>query len=212
MNNELIEHLKRKLNELEEKVKEINEHKFILINILNELNKKTNIKLNNSLYDIDLQEEISYLNDWIEFYLKNTEKYETKLKRIENTIDKVELEDKIEGLEHREKVKTKVKESFIKFKAQKSFKYAIPIVILLLLTTSLFLLKPSIVGYVTLEKETTYNENLNLVINESDTYDWNIKNLGNIKSLKASGSVIGNGTVKVYIEKDGKKYLIYTNK
>ena len=32
---------------------------------------------------------------------------------------------------------------------------------------------------------------------------------GKISSIKTTGSVIGNGTVKIYIEKDGKKYLIY---
>ncbi|MBI2659063.1 hypothetical protein HYX05_03120 [Candidatus Woesearchaeota archaeon] len=63
-----------------------------------------------------------------------------------------------------------------------------------------------------LSQETAYNESLGLRINESGTYEWNVKNPGMIKSLKASGSIIGNGTVKVYIEKHGERYLIYQNK
>ncbi|MEK6892175.1 MAG: hypothetical protein AABX25_03245 [Nanoarchaeota archaeon] len=46
-------------------------------------------------------------------------------------------------------------------------------------------------------------------INESGTYEWNVKNPGNITSLKATGSVSSNGTAKVYVEKDGKRYLVF---
>ena len=63
-----------------------------------------------------------------------------------------------------------------------------------------------------LNTETFYNESLRLTLNESGTYEWNLKNLGNIRSIKATGSVAGNGTAKIYIEKGGKKYLIYKNK
>ena len=48
--------------------------------------------------------------------------------------------------------------------------------------------------------------------NESGNYTWNPDKEGIIESIKASGKVIGNGTVKIYIEKDGEKYLIYDNK
>ena len=111
-------------------------------------------------------------------------------------------------------IKAAIKEGFIsKFKAQKPLvKYAVPIIILLLIITSFFLLKPSLTGYTILSEETSYNQSLNLKINESGNYTWNVKNPGDIKSLKASGSVSGNGTVKIYIEKDGQKYLIYKNK
>ena len=58
-------------------------------------------------------------------------------------------------------------------------------------------------------KETIYSENLNVKTNESGTYEWNVKNPGSIKSLKATGSVTSNGTARVYIEKNGTKYLLF---
>ena len=58
-------------------------------------------------------------------------------------------------------------------------------------------------------KETIYSENLNIKTSESGAYEWNVKNPGSIKSLKATGSVTSNGTAKVYIEKNGTKYLLF---
>lgn len=223
-NQEKLEIFKRKLLELEEKVKQLNEHKLILINISNELDKGTNIKLNNLLHGIELQEEVSYLNDWIGFYKEKIERYKNKIEALGKEVSQQELgktkeEEKLKPTkaEAKEVVQEKItKEEKPGIKFNKTIKalvkYVIPFVVLSLIITSLLLLKPAITGHVVLSKETTYNESLNLNINESGTYKWNLKNLGSIKSLKATGSVIGNGTIKIYIEKDGKKYLIYKNK
>ena len=220
---EKLKILKRRLIELEEKAGKLSNDKNILANISNELNKKTNIKLNIILYDADLLEEISYLNDWIKFYEKKSARYENKIrvleKEIQEDLEKIKKEAKVEKLikaEAKEILEEKElkKEEIVKESINKKslIKYAVPFVIILVVITSLFLLKPAITGHVVLNEETIYNESLNLKISESDTYEWNVKNPGNIKSLKASGSITGNGTVKVYIEKDGKKYLIYQNK
>ena len=69
--------------------------------------------------------------------------------------------------------------------------------------------KPAITGKVISGPESIYSENLNVKMNESGTYEWNVKNPGSIKSLKATGSVTANGTAKVYIEKNGTKYAIF---
>jgi len=90
--------------------------------------------------------------------------------------------------------------------------YTVPIILLLLITSVLFISKPEITGYVTVTKEKTYTDNLDLVINESGNYTWTTDNIGDIQSIKASGRVKGNGSVKIYIEKDGQRYLIYDNK
>ena len=82
------------------------------------------------------------------------------------------------------------------------------LIILVLLGVFIFK-KPSVTGKVIQSKETVYSENLNIQKNESGTYEWQVKNPGNIKSLKATGSVTSNGTAKVYIEKNGTKYLIF---
>ena len=90
--------------------------------------------------------------------------------------------------------------------------YSVPIVLLLLISGVLFLSQPEITGYITLTQEKTYEDNLNLIMNESGNYTWTVDQGGIINSIKASGRVKGNGTVKVYIEKDGERYLIYDNK
>ena len=69
--------------------------------------------------------------------------------------------------------------------------------------------KPAVTGKVIEGKETVFSENLNIEKNESGTYEWSVKNPGIIKSLKATGSVSSNGSAKVYIEKDGKKFLLF---
>ena len=76
----------------------------------------------------------------------------------------------------------------------------------------MFISKPEISGYTVLTQEKIYDDNLNLQINESSNYTWTLKNPGKLKSIKATGSVFGNGTVKIYIEKGGERYLIYQNK
>ena len=73
------------------------------------------------------------------------------------------------------------------------------------------MLKPGITGYVTLTPEKAHTDNLGLVINESGNYTWMPSYIGNIQSIKASGKVKGNGTVRIYIEKDGKRYLVFDN-
>ncbi|MBI2653459.1 hypothetical protein HYX02_01475 [Candidatus Woesearchaeota archaeon] len=96
-------------------------------------------------------------------------------------------------------------------KKQKSIVLAVLIIVLIL-----FVLfqskKPSITGKVTgmvVSEETVLSENLNLQVNESGTYEWEVKNPGNIKSLKATGSASANGTARVYIEKNGTRYLLF---
>ena len=89
--------------------------------------------------------------------------------------------------------------------------YIIPLVLIItiiILGIAIFK-KPSITGKVIQGKETIYSENLNIQKNESGSYAWQVKNPGSIKSLKATGSVTSNGTAKVYIEKNGTKYLLF---
>ena len=223
MNDELTKQWKRKLIELEDKIRKLNDDKIILVNLLNDANTKQNLKLNGPLQDIGLQEEISYLNDWIKFHLQDIEKYKAKLKNAEQAGNAIKesildaqeksVEESFKFIFKEKELKPTIKERLVKFKAQRPFAaYATPFIVLALIITSLFLFKPSVVGYAVLSKETAYNESLSLRINESGAYEWNVKNPGSIKSLKASGSVVGNGTVKVYIEKDGQRYLIYKNK
>ena len=217
MDEEIIKNTKRKLSGLEAKVNSLNIQKLVLGNIADELNKNTNIKLSNILQGVDLHEEISYISDWVEFHSKEIERCRAKLNRLEQAKEK-EIKDSFK-LVFKDagkkpfslKERLNIKATITKFNQKQLFKYAVPVAVLLIVAASLFLLKPSLTGFVTLAEE-TYKDNLNLKINESGTYEWQPKNIGNIKSIKASGSIEGNGSVKIHIEKGGKRYLIYQNK
>ena len=76
----------------------------------------------------------------------------------------------------------------------------------------LFVSKAEINGYVIFTEENTFDDNLKLIINESGNYTWTVNQIGDIESIRASGRNIGNGTVKIYVEKNGERFLIYDNK
>ena len=98
-----------------------------------------------------------------------------------------------------------------KKRAVKKQTYYIAAVIFIAIALALILAikKPATTGKVILGKETVYSENLNIQRNESGTYEWNVKNPGSIRSIKATGSATSNGTAKVYIEKNGTRYLLF---
>ena len=83
------------------------------------------------------------------------------------------------------------------------------LIVIIVLIGILIFKKPATTGKVILSKETIYSDNLNIKTNESSTYIWQIKNPGNIKSLKATGFVTSNGTARVYVEKNSTKYLLF---
>ena len=82
----------------------------------------------------------------------------------------------------------------------------------LVIGLGVFVIKPAITGLIVgVGNEIKYVDEMNLIINESTKILWQPKGY-DIRSLKATGSVIGNGTVKIYLEKGSDKYLIYDNK
>ena len=96
-----------------------------------------------------------------------------------------------------------------KIKGSKNAVIFIILITTLIVVGILIFKKPNTTGNVVTGTETIYSENLNIKKNESGTYEWQVKNLGSIKSLKATGSVTSNGTARVYIEKNGTKYLLF---
>jgi len=110
-------------------------------------------------------------------------------------------------------LETKVAENMHK-KAKKRFDNKIKIAAILAIAIIIALVifapkKPSPTGYAVLTEEKTVDDDLNLVINESSTYSWNLKNPGELKSIKATGSISKNGSAKVYIKKGDEKVLIF---
>ena len=215
---------KKKQVELGEKIKQFDNHKAILINISGEISRKTNAKLNNLLQSAELKEEISYLDDWIKFYKGRIEAYGSKINTAEKEASRQKLkrlkaieketENQIKALfEEKEKsVFSDILKKSTKLRENKIIRFGIPAILLVLLISLVFISKPQVTGYSILSAERTYNESLNLMMNESGNYTWALNKPVDIKSIKATGSVVGNGSVKIYIEKNGERYLIYKNK
>lgn len=101
----------------------------------------------------------------------------------------------------------KIKEKRIK---NKKVNIMIILVAIIIIVLGIFVLKnPAITGFFIISKETVHSDNLELVVDESKEVTWNLENPGDLKSIKASGSIDGNGSAKVYIEKDGERLLIF---
>jgi len=83
------------------------------------------------------------------------------------------------------------------------------LVAIVILILGFFIFKPSITGFVVITKETTYSDNLDLVVNESKNVIWTLRNPGDLKLIKATGAITRNGSAKVYIEKGDERLLIF---
>ena len=84
-----------------------------------------------------------------------------------------------------------------------------PLLTLVLLVFSLFFFNAGITSLVTVEKQFNYSDNVNLEFNENSEYLWTPENIGKLKSLKLSGSYKTEGKVKIYLEDEEIKYLIF---
>ena len=92
----------------------------------------------------------------------------------------------------------------------KKLNIAIVLAVVILVALVLFISKkPSITGLVVVTKESSHSDSLNLIVNESKDVVWNVKNPGNLQSIKANGKISRNGTAKLYLEKDNEKILIF---
>ena len=67
--------------------------------------------------------------------------------------------------------------------------------------------KPAIEGYAVGGREYRYTEKINLTVNGSQEYLWYPDNPGELSSIKITGNL--SGSAKVYLEYEGKKYLIF---
>jgi len=81
--------------------------------------------------------------------------------------------------------------------------------ILALVLTGIYYLEPIITGFITVNKQFNYVDNIDVEINASSDYVWILENLGNLKSIKLSGTIGNKGSAKVYIENNDARYLIF---
>ena len=64
-------------------------------------------------------------------------------------------------------------------------------------------------GFVAVEKQFNYSDAINLNFGESSEYIWVPEQQGILNSLKISGSYKTEGTVKVYLEDEENRYLVF---
>ena len=93
MNREVLEKWKRNLVELETKVEKFNNDKNILINLLDEIKTNQNIKLNILSKDLELEEELSTLKEWIEFEEEKISRLRDKITTLEKELSQKEVEE-----------------------------------------------------------------------------------------------------------------------
>src|SRR3989344_1532201 len=72
-------------------------------------------------------------------------------------------------------------------------------IISLILISSIFYLKPTILGFTAKQEKQEFSQPLNLELSKSTDYEWKLENLGELNSVKLSGSVQGDGQVKIYL-------------
>ena len=81
--------------------------------------------------------------------------------------------------------------------------------ILLLFSIGIFFLNPEITGLAVFEKQLNYSDYVAAEFNENSEYIWIPEHLGLLKSLRLSGSYKTEGNVKIYLEDEGIRYLIF---
>lgn len=75
--------------------------------------------------------------------------------------------------------------------------------------TLIVYIEPTITGLIVISKQFNYTDNVNLVINESSEYIWELSNVGDLRSIRFSGVIEDIGYAKVFIENNNLTYLIF---
>lgn len=81
-----------------------------------------------------------------------------------------------------------------------------------LFLAALYLSGSGIVGMVTLGYSISLVDELNLIVNTTSSYSWYVPDKGEIVSLSITGNLIGSGNVRVYIENNEQKFLIFDSR
>ena len=77
------------------------------------------------------------------------------------------------------------------------------------MVAGIFLLKPTITGFVTTEETSTYTQSVALSVDRDAARSWFPEHIGRLKSVALSGSISKQGSAKVYIEHNNSAYLIF---
>ena len=83
-----------------------------------------------------------------------------------------------------------------------------PIFAIIIAVASFFVLKPLMSGFVIVSEEINYVDIIDEEFNKNQNYTWIPEHGGELLRLAISGSIIGNGSAKLYIECNNRFYLI----
>ena len=73
-------------------------------------------------------------------------------------------------------------------------------VIFMILGFGFLFLKPTITGLIIGIGEEAYTQDINLVVNESYSYEWQPEHIGILRSVLVNGKILGEGSIKVYLD------------
>ena len=93
---------------------------------------------------------------------------------------------------------------------EKRIKDLVMIYIALIFVISLFyFIRPSLIGYVTITKDISYIDSLNLTYHNSTDYSLKLNQTAPLVSLKVSGYLVGEGNALIYLQSHNKTYLVF---
>ena len=142
-----------------------------------------------------------YLQKLHEKYLKQEIPYSDYIEILHKKTDGRNIHDWIEYYE--EYIKNC--EEGIKKHKRKLISRNIPVYFLAFifigfLISFIFYIAPTFIGFLIQEPTQEFTETLNLQFSQSEGYEWNLKNIGQLTSVKLSGSIEGRGNIKVYLD------------
>ncbi|PIZ52680.1 hypothetical protein COY26_03965, partial [Candidatus Woesearchaeota archaeon CG_4_10_14_0_2_um_filter_33_10] len=128
--------------------------------------------------------------------LKNSEKTQTGDSRKRMNKTKKKRTGKIANLKIKpcKKVKSKNKSHHLI-----KNKFILPVALLVIILAMLVLLRPVLIGYFAFEEAEEHIKEVDKLFVENSSYLFSLEE-GELKSLKISGSVIGDGNARIYLE------------
>ena len=88
-------------------------------------------------------------------------------------------------------------------------KLIIPSIAIIAILAVLVFLRPAFIGYFALEEAEEHVSEINKLFVENSSYLFIPEKEGELKSLRISGQLIGDGSARVYLEIDNESYLVF---
>ena len=88
-------------------------------------------------------------------------------------------------------------------------KKAVVVLVAIVVVISFFMIRPRLTGFTSVKKEYSIADKVNITVNESGKYVWEAEQEGILKSLKLSGTVLRQGSAKVYLNYSNQVYLVF---